>query len=702
MVVKTSADKFHAYWATELPVAQFKVVQQAIAKYLGTDPAVCNPARVMRVPGFLHQKNPEYPQLVTAEVLQGGGDWWTALLDREAAKPVAAKQRGGKMRKTQAQLLDALQRIPNDDYETWMTAGMSLAADGQDVEVFVDWSRGCESFDEAECHRQWNYWCQNLDAKDNPRGIGSVFRLADENQTGQLNNLLEQAETTGNQAAAEALLRDSVELLAKIKHADSVAYERLRDRFAKAAGVSKTAVTKLVLQRGGGDAGPGELNAEQIAFLDRFVYLLDDHLVADEQTGQIIPATGFNLLAQKEADDWGDLSPLVALVRRAGADRPIVKSETYLPGQPRLVTREAVEGYDALFLNVYQAPSLPLAVSDPVAEKLFLDHLDYLVGYCPVMKTYLLNWMAMLIQRPGERVNSAPVLINANKGTGKTFLVDLLTALLGASNVALVTPAELAGDFQDGYAFKQLRVIDEIKVYEHQGSLMESLKPWLTNNRVSVNRKGRTRLAVENVGNWLFISNHEDAIRIDKAERRYAVAISREAPKPDAYYRTLFQTLIPSCGGSLAAVLQVLRSVDLAAFNPKAPAPSSEARDDLIDSLMSAEERALSDLLASPRTGGLGKHELFSVRDVELLLRFATSPVVGASASKPKSNAQISRTAKAVGLENLGRVRVAGGRLNLFAWKNAARWQAASASEIERQLQRQGELTFAALHPLAR
>ena len=57
LIVESSPGKYHYYWLVdELPVSAFKGIQQAIAGRYGTDPAVSNPARLMRLPGFINQK----------------------------------------------------------------------------------------------------------------------------------------------------------------------------------------------------------------------------------------------------------------------------------------------------------------------------------------------------------------------------------------------------------------------------------------------------------------------------------------------------------------------------------------------------------------------------------------------------------------------------------------------------------------------
>lgn len=57
MIVESSPGKWHVYWLVEdLPLASFRDVQRSIAARFGTDKSVNDLARVMRLPGLLHQK----------------------------------------------------------------------------------------------------------------------------------------------------------------------------------------------------------------------------------------------------------------------------------------------------------------------------------------------------------------------------------------------------------------------------------------------------------------------------------------------------------------------------------------------------------------------------------------------------------------------------------------------------------------------
>lgn len=57
IVVESSPGKRHVYWLVDgLPLEEFKPVQKAIIAKFGSDPSINDLPRVMRLPGFLHQK----------------------------------------------------------------------------------------------------------------------------------------------------------------------------------------------------------------------------------------------------------------------------------------------------------------------------------------------------------------------------------------------------------------------------------------------------------------------------------------------------------------------------------------------------------------------------------------------------------------------------------------------------------------------
>jgi len=59
MLVQSSGGNFHIYWLTvdDFPLGQFTLIQEAIFTKFGTDDNVKDLPRVMRLPGFKHNKH---------------------------------------------------------------------------------------------------------------------------------------------------------------------------------------------------------------------------------------------------------------------------------------------------------------------------------------------------------------------------------------------------------------------------------------------------------------------------------------------------------------------------------------------------------------------------------------------------------------------------------------------------------------------
>lgn len=58
IVVTSSPQRFHAYWPVDdVALDEFKPLQQKLARKFDADTSVCDLPRVLRVPGFYHQKS---------------------------------------------------------------------------------------------------------------------------------------------------------------------------------------------------------------------------------------------------------------------------------------------------------------------------------------------------------------------------------------------------------------------------------------------------------------------------------------------------------------------------------------------------------------------------------------------------------------------------------------------------------------------
>jgi hypothetical protein len=62
-IVESSPGKHHTYWVTdgEIPISKFRPLLQLMAQRFGGDINACNVTQVLRLPGYIHQKDPARP-----------------------------------------------------------------------------------------------------------------------------------------------------------------------------------------------------------------------------------------------------------------------------------------------------------------------------------------------------------------------------------------------------------------------------------------------------------------------------------------------------------------------------------------------------------------------------------------------------------------------------------------------------------------
>lgn len=430
------------------------------------------------------------------------------------------------------------------------------------------------------------------------------------------------------------------------------------------------------------EEGQQELEQAQLEWLKRFAFIKVDSLVADLTTGNGVEFKIFNLEAEKAFPNGWKANAVTHLAR---AQAPFFRHDCYYPGEPRIVIKEpSGGGPPEPLLNIYNKPLLPHPVQDAEHERLFYDHLLYISGGDKTFVEMFLNFCATMIQKPEQKINWIPVFISPCKGTGRGMLLQIITALLGKSNVGIITSGTLESTFHDALVFKQLIAIDEFRMFEDANKHLNVFKSYVTEPRIAANRKNRAQITVDNTANFIAFSNYESAIAIDRDERRYCVATCYEKPKPDTYYQKLARTFLPDYEGSVAGLLHMLRERDLSSFNPKAPAVETEARRVMIDQGMTPAQRAIMTAIEQRET--IFNKDLFTRAEFEQCIRDHQSPfhTGGSLFDDFKFTAHsIARTLNAIGAVNLGQKRVgATGKLLVYAIRDTERWRAATESEI--------------------
>ncbi|WP_423212330.1 VapE domain-containing protein [Paracoccus yeei] len=158
LIVQSSPEKFHLYLRTSPHAdgAVSRLMQQKLAARYDGDRSICNPARIMRLPGFLHQKGA--PFLVPWQAVQGGQHWTPEALAAALQGVQVAQEGADGARQPLGTLMQASSR-------EWLQAAMD-AIDPNDL-TREEWSRVYWAFMQAgwgvcqpeELRAMLDAWC---------------------------------------------------------------------------------------------------------------------------------------------------------------------------------------------------------------------------------------------------------------------------------------------------------------------------------------------------------------------------------------------------------------------------------------------------------------------------------------------------------------------------------------------------------------
>lgn len=313
-----------------------------------------------------------------------------------------------------------------------------------------------------------------------------------------------------------------------------------------------------------------------------------------------------------------------------------VQRLAYLPGNHRRIVQER-SGLTAL--NLWRPSHVVPQQGDPTP---FKDHLRYLCS-TDVEFEHLVKMLAHMVQRPGVKLKSAIVLVG-KQGTGKSLVGHVMRAILGAHNTGVVESTQIKSAFNDYIEAKHLVIVEEIMALGRV-EIMNHLKPLITQTVVTINVKHVKAYEIENFANFLFLSNSEDALKIDKDDRRYFIVTSDALPNSTEYYTNLWQWIEQNLG----VLLEWLLSIGLGTFSPDARPPATEGKRRMVEAGRDELEDWLAELIevgAFPFQG-----DLVELSDVRRVLRDQAS---SSRIEHPFTRPALMRALKALGARNLG------------------------------------------------
>ena len=226
--------------------------------------------------------------------------------------------------------------------------------------------------------------------------------------------------------------------------------------------------------------------------------------------------------------------------------RRTVHSTAFVPVRDRIISNIA-DGHHEEYWNMYVSPEhVELDTLDQRHLKIFMDHIHYVFDG-PGDAEWMLAWLADMVQNPTERPTITPLHINPNQRTGRGWVTNMITALVGGMNVGQTDLDEISSSSaKDGYLDNNLAVfIHEIKPISANNlhAQYDALKSVLTEKNLNLDIKYGASGMRKIYARFFMMSNHKNCLPLGDGDGRINVMDSYALPKEKEYYDVLYHAL---------------------------------------------------------------------------------------------------------------------------------------------------------------
>lgn len=499
------------------------------------------------------------------------------------------------------------------EYNEWVQVGAALHHQYQGnqdgLKLWAQWSKAdTERYDKNVMATKWRSFGNSIRKTTfasiiyHVKESGGIGAVATTNESGAtpFDELIAQCAAVADRDAHRAMV-DTLKAMPANVLADSdraLLAAELHQAWAKGVGITRTDVKKSVkppaTTGGGGGSLPG--------WAEDWVYLTERAEYYNTETYYGIKREAFNTKFASEPICVLTNTQAAVLI---GSNPAFLKCNDtmYWPGAASEVYFDGNH-----YINICREDiAQPCAAVDDDGQAvidLFLAHTAILLPE-PNEQKILLDWLAYVLQQPGKRVNWG-VLLQGAQGCGKSYFSTVMQNILGR-NMRQLDSTTIAGRFTGWAHGSRLAVVEEIRISgTNKYEVLDKLKPYQTNDTISVEEKGRDSRTVPNFTNYLLLTNHKDAIPLGDGDRRYCVLFSalQSASQmdkafsagggTDAYFKRLFDGSERRIDALAHYLLNRKISAD---FMPRGNAPMTGAKTQMMSLAVSPEREALEDAI---------------------------------------------------------------------------------------------------------
>lgn len=239
-----------------------------------------------------------------------------------------------------------------------------------------------------------------------------------------------------------------------------------------------------------------------------------------------------------------------------------------------------------LYANSYRG--LPIDPADVMtheqaaaAAQPILQLLAHLCNHDTHDINWVLNWLAIPLQQPGAKLDTALIFHGRTQGAGKSlFFGGVMGAIYGDYSLVL-GQSQLEGQYNDWIDGKLWAIFEEIFVGNDRYQNSNMVKQLVTGTEIYINKKFMSGWKQENHVNCVFLSNDMMPLAIEDDDRRMFV-VRPKTKCPSELSHAVGQAIKDPTKNMLRAFLQFLLTKDIGDQTDHDAAPMTQAKADLI------------------------------------------------------------------------------------------------------------------------
>jgi len=520
---------------------------------------------------------------------------------------------------TEDQLREILQWVPDaDDYEQWLKVGMALhhQFDGNEegLQLWHEWSETAHNYDADILERKWNSFHDEMGR--NITTAASLIKMAKENRQEHSKEQFEKIQRKVRECNSEVELLGSLatkwgRVLEHDYQVDLLAgaiIERVKELSGRKIRID---LVRKAINEGfkNSDFNYKELPhwCNDVVYVDaeEEFYYMENRLALSERA---FNARNNRFLLTKKDRANMEASPeqQAAALALNVYQVPVVSGYVYLPGADRIVEWEGRKHVNRF--NPDDLVPVPEKLTGRARRAVEAVKRHFEISY-PIVREreILLSWLAYTIKRMDKKIRWAVVMQGVD-GAGKGFIGEMLMAIMSRNNVEVVNAQALEEKYTGFYDSRKVVVLEEARIHgTSRYAVMDKLKPYITNDVVSIRRMHTDSYNVPNVTSTMILTNHSDALPVYDADRRYFVIsthfqtrqmVEKFRERHPDHYDDIFNAIASHAG----ALREWLEDYPLhPEFNPDGHAPMTDAKARMIDLARGDEEDDIEELIAEGR-----------------------------------------------------------------------------------------------------